>query len=43
VIYRWNERDRALEVIRRTPLEDSAEINRRRADLRFDYEAVSRR
>jgi hypothetical protein len=43
VVYRWNDRDRTLEVIRRTSLEEGAEIDRRSADLRFDHEAVSRR
>jgi hypothetical protein len=43
VIYRWNGNDRTLEVASRTALENSAEIDRRAAALRFGYEEVSRR
>jgi hypothetical protein len=42
VIYRWNNRDRTLEVTSRTPLENSSEIDRRARSLRFSYDDVSR-
>jgi hypothetical protein len=42
VIYRWNDRDRALEVASRTALEESGEIDRRARALRFGYDEISR-
>lgn len=42
VVYHWNDRDRALEVTSRTPLEESAEIDRRTRTLRFGYDEISR-
>jgi hypothetical protein len=42
VIYRWNDRDRSLEVNSRIALEESAEIDRQARALRFSYDDVSR-
>jgi hypothetical protein len=42
VTYHWNDRDRALEVASRIPLESSSEIDRRVRALRFGYDEVSR-
>ena len=43
VIYRWNDQDRTLDVVRRTALQDSVELDQKRRTLRFGYEAVSGR
>ena len=43
VVYRWNGNDRRLDVVSRTALESSAEIDRRAATLRFGYQDVLRR
>ena len=42
VNYRWNDRDRALEVTSRTALEEGAEIDRRAQALRFGYDELAR-
>ena len=42
VVYRWNDADRVLEVVQRTALEESEEIDRRTRALRFGYDEVSR-